>query len=590
MIASLMTWCLVVALGQAPGAPGEAAWLKAVPGDAEVVLRFRGAEPVRNDLVTMLEAMSPTLAAQAKPALQTALEQMRVNAGEEAIATDAPILVVIRLPGGNDPPAGPRVALYVRTKDYAALQRSVAGPDHEAKPQARPGGYDALSDRAGNPSFTFQGDGFAVVANDEGLIRGIAAPKSTLDGALGGELRDRLLGGDAGVYVNLAAVRSRYGDQIEQLRQAILAGVERGAAGTGGPKVGAMIRGAYGGLFDTFKDARALAVSIDLAAEGLALTGRITVAPDSPAARSLADARSGTADLLARLPADSTFFLDLNVDPSSYQSLQNLSMSFLRGAGGELSEELQKVMRLQSEAGPREVAATSAFGRGGARTVNLMTFDDPRKAVESFDRSFQAMRAKPRGLEWIKDVRIQPRAQTHGGFELARATMSLDLDRLAKLQPETPGAAALLRAMLGETMSTWYGTDGKVVLSVTAPDWEQARALIDAATAGRGSLGSSAGFRAVRSRLPERLGGAFLLSAQGFVRQMSAQLAALQPENPNIKPPADLPREPALFGGALSPAADGYQFQAVVPSAVGPVIEQGLLPLFQGIQARAPQQ
>jgi hypothetical protein len=342
----------------------------------------------------------------------------------------------------------------------------------------------------------------------------------------------------------------------------------------------------YGGLFDTFKDSRALAVSVDLATEGLVLTGRITLTPDSPTARRLVDTQTGTADLLPRLPADATTFLDLNVDPASYQSLQRLSLSFMQGAGGELPDEFQKAMRLQREAGPREIASAGSFGGGGVRALNLMTFADPRKAVESFDLSFQALRTKPQGLEWIKDVQYQPAAETYRGFSLSRATMALDLDRLAKLQPGTPDSAAMLRTMLGETMSSWYGTDGKVVLSVTAQDWDAARAWIDAATSDRGSLGSSENFPKVRSRLPERLNGAFLLSAQGFVRQMSSQLSAMQPDNPNLKLPHDLPQEPALFGGALSPAGDGYQFQAVVPSAVGPIIEQGLIPLFQGVRGQ----
>jgi hypothetical protein len=111
--------------------------------------------------------------------------------------------------------------------------------------------------------------------------------------------------------------------------------------------------------------------------------------------------------------------------------------------------------------------------------------------------------------------------------------------------------------------------------------------LIDAATTGRGSIGQAAGFRAVRSRLPDRPGGVFLLGAQGLVQQFSAQLSAINPNNPDLKAPHDLPKDPALLGGALTPVADGYQFQAVVPAAVGPVFEQGLLPLFQGLGGRA---
>ena len=54
--------------------------------------------------------------------------------------------------------------------------------------------------------------------------------------------------------------------------------------------------------------------------------------------------------------------------------------------------------------------------------------------------------------------------------------------------------------------------------------------------------------------------------------------------NPNLKPPADLPADPAFLGASLTPhAPEGYEFHLVIPTSVGTVIAKGLVPIFQGL-------
>ena len=56
MLAQLSLLILAGTLGQAPP---ETAWLNAVPGDVDVVIRCRGLDATRDDLENMLKAMSP---------------------------------------------------------------------------------------------------------------------------------------------------------------------------------------------------------------------------------------------------------------------------------------------------------------------------------------------------------------------------------------------------------------------------------------------------------------------------------------------------------------------------------------------------
>ena len=114
---------------------------------------------------------------------------------------------------------------------------------------------------------------------------------------------------------------------------------------------------------------------------------------------------------------------------------------------------------------------------------------------------------------------------------------------------------------------------------MTAPDWAGVRALVDAYLDGKGGIGATAGFRTTRAKLPERANILILMSAQGFVRQMAAQLSAMIPGGP--KPVPEMPAEPALIGFSLAPSTpDGFEFRMFVPQAAGPVFEKGLVPIF----------
>jgi hypothetical protein len=162
---------------------------------------------------------------------------------------------------------------------------------------------------------------------------------------------------------------------------------------------------------------------------------------------------------------------------------------------------------------------------------------------------------------------------------------TLDLDKLAQLGGNNPAQAANIKAMFGgETVHYWYGTDGKRVLQATTPTWDEAKAQIDAYLEGKGGIGTTRGFQAVRSRLPEQANLLVMLSTQDLTRMLASQLGAVL-QNPNLKVPDDLPKEPAFVGAALTarPPA-GYEFHLVVPDAVGSVIAKGMVPLFQGLR------
>ena len=90
------------------------------------------------------------------------------------------------------------------------------------------------------------------------------------------------------------------------------------------------------------------------------------------------------------------------------------------------------------------------------------------------------------------------------------------------------------------------------------------------------------------SRLPKETNALFAVNAQRLVRFIGQILGTVAGGDP-IAPPADMPTEMALFGGSLATHPSGYRLDFVLPSAVGPVLEKGLVPIVQGIQGQVNQ-
>src|SRR5262249_17856422 len=215
------------------------------------------------------------------------------------------------------------------------------------------------------------------------------------------------------------------------------------------------------------------------------------------------------------------------------------------------------------------------------RGISEIWVPDPKKFIDAILSMFRAMSEDQTRI--YKDFKVDPAAQTYRGMTFTHATGTMDPEKLAELSGNNPAQLESLKAMFGDGhLGYWYGTDGKRLLQVMAPNWEDARSFIDAYLDANRGIGRSPGFAAARGELPERASLLLLYSTQDLVRMMANQIAT-QTKNPNLKPPADMPAEPAYLGVSLTPhASEGYEVHFVIPSPVGTVVAKGLVPIFQG--------
>lgn len=581
MSPSLMTVVLAAVLSQAGP---EAGWLKAVPTEADVVVRVRGVEPLRDDLVAMVRAMSPALADQVEPMLSQLTDQFSQQVGKPAAQT--PFLAIFRAEPPSRPGGAPPFAVIVKSDNYQGVLDAVAGGKAQTKQD--PGGLDSFLGRQGETMFATKGQGWVGFGPDSKLVTGLSKPAGkTLGDSLPAELTDRFLAGDVGIYVNVSSLQSRYARQIDDARAQLMTTFDQLGQQAGNAGVMDAAKGIYAGLFDSLQVADGLVLGLDFAKDGLKLDGETTLKSDSKAAASLSSEANGDPSGLAKLPADGSYFVYLNINPDFVNRLQHMGLAMM-ATGGKPSPEMEKAVALQKEAGRTESIGTSRIDHG-MQTLNVMSAQDPKKLKEASLAMMQAMKDQKGGAAGIfKDITVTPDAQGYKDISFTAAKMTLDFDAVAKAQPN-PGTAEMLKGMFGgNSTTTWIGQDGPKVISVAAPDWDRARALLDTYYSGQNTIGSAAAYNTVRSGLPEKASVMALISAQGIVRQLAGQFSAML-QNPDLKAPADMPKEPALLGVSLASSSKGYQFRLVVPSSVGPVFEKGMLPLVRTLQGKVNQ-
>ncbi len=575
MVSSVFPLLMAAALGQQ--APAEAAWLKALPADVDAVVRVKGLSSTRDELVKMVEAMSPTLAQQATPVLSQGLDHVAERLGEAATTT--PFLVALKLPkpdaGGGPPP----MAILVKSDNYEGVLKGVAGPNAEFKLEKQDG-LDSFKDQDGDTVYALKGQGFVAFAPESPDVLKLMAskPSSSLDAKLSGDVKAALFGGDAGLYVSLAAVTAQYGEQIDQFLEQMQAAMDQ-AGGQVQPGQAEQAKEAFKLLVDALKQGDAVALNLDFDAAGLDLSGLVSVKSDSQAAQTLKQAKPGSADKLGNLPGDALLYVYSSADPST---IQNLSRMNLAGPAAD-SAEYKKAMEAMKKAGRQETYGAVSFG-DGFQFSSVAYPENPQQALVASKEMGKAMG----GGDVVKGTKTEENALTHKGFKLSKTTVTFDLEKMAAAQPNNPAAEKMMQAMFGgDSITVWSGTDGKAVVSVIAKDAEEAKKRIDSALGGPGSIGSSAGFKAVRDKLPKQVSTVVLFNAQEMVRQFAKLFSSIA--GAEIQPPADLPKELAFFGGSVAASPAGYRFDFYVPSRVGPVFEKGFGSIIQGMQGQVNQ-
>ncbi len=558
--------------------------MKVIPADVDVAIRTRGLEATSHDFVAMLNAMNPAWGKMAEDGLAAPLGEIRQKHGEHAVKS--PWIGLIRLEDGAAE-GGMPFAIIVGSNLYLeVLKELVGGKDPELKHQD--GAYDAFDGPEGQGTwYATKGPGLVAFGPSKALIASIAKPGGkTLDKVLNDSATRPFLSGDLGVYVNAAALTVRYADQIEQGRQTFMGAMDQAAQQPGSEAMIKAIKEFYGGLFDSIKNANALILNLDVAEKGLHLTGVLNVKPDAPAAKSMSEIHTGPATTVGNFPTGAMAYLYMDLEARTLERLQGMSLRMINS--GKPSPELEKAMAEFHGLGRIESLASVSFANGMSM-LSEITVSDPKKYVAAQEAMLQAMKGGTGGLNLYKQVKIDRDVETFHGLKFTRIVATIDLEKFTQFAGNNPVQVEAMKSMMksmygGETITYWYGTDGKRLFQMMGPTWDSVKTQVDGYLKGEAGVGATAGFKTVRSELPEKASLLVMIESQSLIRWYGGLLAAML-KNPDLKVGDDLPKEPAFVGASLTPRPPvGYEFHLMIPSSVGTVVDKGIVPIFRGLR------
>jgi hypothetical protein len=566
-------------VGVAAAKPVEAAtidekWLRSVPSGIDLAIRIRGIEAARGDLVRFLATLNLEAATLLNQKLDEYIKPFQVGAGKEIFEADTPLIAMISFPGKKGDVDEPLVyAVLFKAKDYATFQRSVTGTK-DFVPVAHPEGYETLRDFSGTSYYTMKGDGFVGISTNEDLMKRMVAAKDGLDRRLDLERRKAFLAGDLAIFADVARLLDRFGSQFDERARGVLQsteGLNQRALDAASVET---IKKAETAVVDLVKSTKYALINADAAPEGLILNGWIGgrgVEVDRPAG-------STGWESIGKLPADSTFFVKASAPVAAALDRAALALGF--GFEDENDPVRREIAELDRSAGIVEAVSATEFIDSGPSYISIKRYQDASKSVASIRRALESVASGDRvGSTRIKGVTFDKEPIEHRGFSLTHCRIDYSLARL-------PRSGAIAFAMLiGASRELWFGRNGDVVVTVAAPSVEAAKALIDATEAPKRGLGESATFRTIRAKSPASIDFLAVVNLKGLCRRLSIQLSRLYPGNSSFELRA-LPEEQANAGISFSTNSNGVSFTIVAPSALGPIFNTGVIPLFNALSAQ----
>jgi hypothetical protein len=169
-------------------------------------------------------------------------------------------------------------------------------------------------------------------------------------------------------------------------------------------------------------------------------------------------------------------------------------------------------------------------------------------------------------------------AEKHRGFTLNYARLRFDIDKMLEKQvPDENLRAAMKDAMkklVGEESQTWFGTDGKVVVSISAKDWPSAQKRLDDYLDGN-TAAKDPTFQQARRELPAEQSMVVLIDAPRFslalgdyMATMFKAMPGLPVPVPNLKPVK--PGAPSFVGLTVTLRPEEGSIDFFVP---GPAVQ-----------------
>jgi hypothetical protein len=494
---------LIVAmpLARAQGAAdGSDSGLAQVPAQAPVVFYVKGIERTKDRLVTMIKNAVPDIAPLVQAKIDEGIKQALEGRELKGVPKDGPIFLVLTEMPEAAPDSTPPAAAIFRVTNYTEFRDAFLKEEERKTLKTDPAGYETvkISDK---DVYLVNRDGYAIATPQKDVAVLLMKKQPGLDTKLDKEVAKKLLESDAGLYVDMAAVNKKYADQLKQFRQ-LLPLLMGQVAQSGQVDKGQMemIKRFAEGVFQLVDDARTFVVATDFRPEGFSLHTEVAVADDSKTNSLLKNAKPVALDGLAKLPAGHLGYWAMQVSPELLKAIQPL-ISGTMGADAKSAKGLQEAMDEIASAEPRSIMANFDIPIEG---LQVWDCKDPGKMAQGQLRLIQSLEEGGTYANAIlkEKPKIKPDAENHRGFKLTSVSLVWDLEKMMEKSPGGKQMAEAMKKLMGEGANSWFGSDGKIYVQVTAKNWESARRQLDEYLDGTNAISQNKAFQETWKQLP----------------------------------------------------------------------------------------
>ncbi len=579
LIAVLAAVFVAPALSAAPvPAEGQKGIVFPYPAKAPLVVCLNGYDKARDRLGKMLTAALPKDAEALTKLLDDQLAKLFEGRKLTAIRKDARAFFVLNdLTGiieGN-----PAVSVLVPVTTYKEFLASFLTKDEFKSIDKGRDGVDALKTEAFGDEKTLylvELKEYAAITIDKDTADAYAAkytPGSSE--AMGVEVAETFLKADLALYVNMDAINEKFGDQIRAVKGLVDFGIQQaaqqGALQQFNKKQIEALKVIFKGLLQGVEDCHAVVAAVEFKPEGLMLRVQARFAENSTSAKLLTSETPATLTELGKLPAGLGMYQATKFGKTIGGLLHELNTEFATTEEDERGAELlEKHLADLAAAGPG-ADFTAALPPDSA--ISVVAYKDADKAVKALTKAYKAVAAGGRinGVVVKTAPRVGDDAEKYRDFTFSSVNLTYDFEASAAALPELVRDAAIdqFKRAVNEKMTQWIGTDGKVVVRLTAKDFAAAKELLDKYLDAKGTLGTAAGFKRVREQLPAEANLIIVAEVESAITGIVASLKAAQdaiPGFPKIGPLKKLPAgEAAYVGMAVTLKGDTATITAFVP-------------------------
>jgi len=562
-----------------------------------IVVCLNGYERARERLSKLVAAALPNEAPKLSKRFDEALEKLLDGRKLTAVRKDARVFLVLNDLGGILENDQPPLAVLVPVTSYKEFRQTFLTAEEQKSVDQGRDGVDAIKTAAFGeemPAYLVDLKDYVAVTTDKATA-GTYAGKYTRAGAdqMGPELAESFLKADVALYVNMDAVNEQFGDQIRGIKGLIDFGIQQAAQQGTLPGFSAKqmdaLKTLLKGAFQAAEDCRSVVVAAEFRPDGLALRLQARFADDSASAKLISLEKPTALAELGQLPSGLGVYGGVKFGRTIGELLRDMSQDLSTTAedvqGARLIEGHRKDLHASGHQG--DISATMAPGV----SITISNYSDPAKAVRALTKTYKAVAAGGRVNSVILKAapRVNDEAEKLGEITFAEVQLKYDFDATVADLPDPVKEAtlqSLTRSLTPETRM-WIGTDGKVVLSVMAKEWKDAKELLARYKDAKNSVGADAAFKLTRSQLPAEANVLVIAETSSAITTMVDSLRATGealpgfPKIPVLKPAKG---EPTYVGLAVVLKGETASITAFVPTSALAAGGKILEPLFKNIE------